>query len=134
MVRFLEPRWPDALESPEWSPFKAALADPARVDAYWETRPKPYALEESIGLGRIDLLLDHLERSDYTDLDNQDFWFWLRSAWLPSTASLREDPRFFATAADLGLVSLWETRGYPAGCQRLTVSTGDRLDCPGMRR
>jgi adenylate cyclase len=134
LVRFLEPRWPDALESPEWSAFNAALEDPDRVDAYWETRPKPYALEESIGLGRIDLLLDHLERSDYTDLDNQDFWFWLRSAWLPSTAALREDPRFFAAAADLGLVTLWETRGYPPGCQRVTAASGDHLDCPGMRR
>ena len=134
MVRFLKPRWPDALESPEWSPFNAALEDPARIEAYWEARPKPYALEESIGLGRIDLLLDHLERSDYTDLDNQDFWFWLRSAWLPSTVALREDPRFFAAAADLGLVSLWETRGYPPGCQRVAAMSGDRLDCLGMRR
>ncbi len=134
MVRFLVPRWPDGLESAEWSGFSEALEDPARVDAYWETRPKPYALEESIGLGRIDLLLDHLERSDYTDLNNQDFWFWLRSAWLPSTAALREDPRFFAAARDLGLVSLWESHGYPPGCLRVAVASGDHLDCSAMGR
>lgn len=134
LVRFLKPRWPEALESPEWAPFKAALEHPDRVDVYWETRPKPYALEESIGLGRIDLLLDHLERSDYSDQNNQDYWFWLRSAWLPSSSALREDPRFFAAVADLGLVSLWETRGYPPGCRRVAAASGDHLDCPGMRR
>ncbi|TVQ29118.1 MAG: hypothetical protein EA370_15760, partial [Wenzhouxiangella sp.] len=133
LIRFLQPRWPDALESPEWSSFNAALEDPARVDAYWQTSPKPYALEESIGLGRLDLLLDHLDQSDYADLNTQDFWFWLRSAWLPSTAALREDPRFFAAAADLGLVALWETRGYPPGCQRVSSISGDHLACPGMR-
>ncbi len=129
LVRFLQPRWPQALESPEWSPFNAALQDPARIDAYWQTSPKPYALEESIGLGRLDLLLDHLDQSDYADLNNQDFWFWLRSAWLPSTAALREDPRFFTAAADLGLVALWEMRGYPPGCQRVASSSGDHLQC-----
>ena len=132
LISFLEPRWPEALQSQEWSPFNAALEDPGQVEAYWQTSPKPYALEESIGLGRLDLLLDHLEQSDYSDLNNQDFWFWLRSAWLPSTARLREDPRFFSAAVDLGLVELWEARGYPPGCRRMTGPAGDRLDCQGM--
>ena len=134
LVKFLEPRWPDGLASEQWAPFNGALQDPARVDAYWLTTPKPYALEESIGLGRLDLLLDHLQASDYTDLNNQDFWFWLRSVWLPSTSALREDPRFFSAAVDLGLVALWEARGYPPGCQRVTELAGDRLHCPGMQR
>ena len=134
MQRFLVPRWPDGLNSPEWSGLRDALANPALVDAYWATRPQPYSLEESIGLGRIDLLLDHIERADYTDLNNQDFWFWLRSSWLPSTAALREDPRFFAAASDLGLVALWESRGYPPGCRRFANASGDHLDCSAMRR
>jgi len=110
-------------------PFKAALEEPGRVDAFWQTTPKPYMLEEAIGLGRLDLLVDHLDQSDYSDLNNQDFWFWLRSAWLPSTAALREDPRFFAAALDLGLVSLWEARGYPPGCRPVDGPEGRRLDC-----
>lgn len=134
METFLAPRWPDGLNSPEWSGFRIALDNPALVDAYWETRPQPYSLEESIGLGRIDLLLDRIERTDHTDLNNQDFWFWLRSAWLPSTAALREDARFFAAASDLGLVALWESRGYPPGCLRVLDPSGDHLDCSAMGR
>jgi|GEM_PF-6659986 len=25
--------------------------------------------------------------------------------------------------------ALWETRGYPPGCQRVASSSGDRLEC-----
>jgi len=132
MTRFLEPRWPDALASEQWAPFKAALDDPETVEAYWQTTSKPYALEESIGLQRLDLLLEHLEASDYTDMNNQNYWFWLRSAWLPSTSALREDPRFFAAVEDLGLVELWEARGYPPGCAPADTAEAPRLDCSGF--
>lgn len=129
LTRFLEPRWPEGLESEQWAPFAAALNDPAQVDAYWATTPKPYALEESIGLQRLDLLLAYLDATDYTDMDNQDFWFWLRSSWLPSTRALREDPRFHAAAADLGLVELWDVHGYPRGCRPVTEGQDRRLSC-----
>jgi hypothetical protein len=33
----------------------------------------------------------------------------------------------------MGLVALWETRGYPPGCSRVHDPKGDHLDCPGMR-
>ncbi|NBB91907.1 MAG: hypothetical protein GVY32_01920 [Gammaproteobacteria bacterium] len=131
---FLESRPDETLDSPRWATFQAALDDPERADAYWQTIPKPYMLEESIGLGRQDLLLEHLDASDYADPDIQDYWWWLRSAWLPSTETLREDPRFFRAAADLGLVALWEARGYPPGCRRVKPPDSERLDCPGMRR
>jgi TolB-like protein/Tfp pilus assembly protein PilF len=134
LEKFLAPRWPEGLASEQWSPFNAALNDPERVDAYWATTPKPYMLEEAIGLGRLDLLLDHLGGSDYTDMNNQDFWFWLRSAWLPSTEAFREDPRFFAAVADLGLVELWEQRGYPSGCRTVESTQGMRLNCSEFPR
>jgi adenylate cyclase len=34
----------------------------------------------------------------------------------------------------LGFVKLWEARGYPPGCQRVTLPAGDRLDCAGLAR
>jgi TolB-like protein/cytochrome c-type biogenesis protein CcmH/NrfG len=129
LTKFLEPRWPEGLASDQWAPFNAALTNPELVDDYWPTTPKPYALEESIGLQRQDLLLDYLAQVDYTDMNNQDFWFWLRSAWLPSTKAFREDPRFFAAVADLGLVDLWEEQGYPAGCRPSEGPEGRHLDC-----
>jgi hypothetical protein len=42
---------------------------------------------------------------------------------------LREHPRFFAMAEDLGMVRLWESRGYPGGCARVEAPGGDHLDC-----
>jgi hypothetical protein len=50
---------------------------------------------------------------------------------LPSSGPIREDPRL---ADVLGFVKLWEARGYPPGCQRVTLPAGDRLDCAGLAR
>jgi adenylate cyclase len=57
--------------------------------------------------------------------------FWLRSAWIPSTLGLREDPRFFTFSDQLGMVRLWEARGYPDGCKRVQTAGSDHLDCGG---
>lgn len=73
--------------------------------------------------------LEQLGLADHSGMDNQGFWFWLRSARLPSTEALREDPRFFAAVADLGLVELWEAQGYPAGFRSIERSDGRLLDC-----
>jgi adenylate cyclase len=116
----------------------AAIRDPSQIDAYLaaklssQFRSDP--LEEAIGMGRADLLLDSVEHLREAGVDMRDLDYWLRSVWLPSTAALREDPRFFAFAEDFGLVRLWETRGYPPGCQRVSAPGGDHLDCPGMSR
>lgn len=54
---------------------------------------------------------------------------WLRHAWQPSTSWLREDPRFFDIAIRLGLVELWEARGYPDGCVRTRTDGLEHLSC-----
>ena len=115
-----------------------AIRDPAQIDAFLALRSSslnPSELrEEDLGIGRVDLLLDSVEAQREAGGEARDPAWWLRSAWLPSTAALREDPRFFAFAEDFGLVRLWETRGYPPGCQRVSAPGGDHLDCAGMRR
>jgi adenylate cyclase len=115
-----------------------AIRDPSHIDAYLAAKSssqfRSEPLEEVIGMGRADLLLDSVERLREAGGEARARAWWLRSAWLPSTAALREDPRFFAFAEDFGLVRLWETRGYPPGCQRVSAPGGDHLDCPGMRR
>jgi tetratricopeptide (TPR) repeat protein len=120
------------------SPLLAAIRDPSKVDAYWVVKSslpgRPDPPEESIGMGRVDILLDYLERESDAE---RVFWttaWWLRGAWLPSTAALREDRRFLVIAEDLGMLRLWETRGYPPGCKRVSAPAGDHLDCAGMRR
>jgi TolB-like protein/tetratricopeptide (TPR) repeat protein len=86
-------------------------------------------LELCIAINRFDYLLDLAEQVQKQDRDDRRRQWWLRSAWLPSTLALREDPRFFAIADDLGMVRLWETRGYPSGCERVSSPDGDRLEC-----
>jgi adenylate cyclase len=113
-----------------------AVRDPSQLDAYEALRSSPpnrfEPREEDLGIGRVDLLLDSVDAQ--REAGREDPAWWLRSAWLPSTAALREDPRFFAFAEDFGLVRLWETRGYPPGCLRVSAPGGDHLDCAGMRR
>jgi len=87
--------------------------------------------EFGIAINRFDLLFDFAEQELKKNPDDRRTQWWLRSAWLPSTLAMREDPRFFAIAQDLGMVRLWEARGYPQGCKRVSATKGDRLDCPG---
>lgn len=61
-----------------------------------------------------------------------DAWT-LVGAWYRSSPRAREQPRFFELARQVGLVDLWESRGYPPGCTRVAPAGGERLDCPGMR-
>jgi TolB-like protein/Tfp pilus assembly protein PilF len=57
---------------------------------------------------------------------------WLRPVWQPWSANVREHPAFFEIATRLGLVALWEERGYPPGCARVDGAAGPRLDCAGF--
>lgn len=76
---------------------------------------------------------DLLERALGVVRDGEFRSFSLRGAWYRSSPELREHPKFFELARQVGLVELWETRGYPPGCTRLALAGGERLDCPGMR-
>jgi hypothetical protein len=54
----------------------------------------------------------------------------MRPVWLPWSENVREHPKFFEVADRLGLVELWEDRGYPPGCRRIEDSAAPRLACP----
>ena len=121
---------------PERMAFLAALEDPAqepgllaKLEEFANENP---VLETFIPLGGEDQFLDRA--LPYARLPESDQAYWLRMAWQPSWAGVREDPRFFEIARELGYVDLWETRGYPPGCSRVATPEGARLDCPGMRR
>jgi TolB-like protein len=53
------------------------------------------------------------------------------SAWLPSLAWLREDPRFYEQMRVRGAVGFWEAQGFPRGCRPVDDPAGRRLDCSG---
>jgi hypothetical protein len=119
----------DLAPAPEW---RELLLDPARAEALAEldVDGSTTDIEINIAIQRFDKVLDLAERILEQDRDDQRRQWWMRSAWLPSTRALREDPRFFALATHLGMVRMWETRGYPPGCRRQRASSGDHLDCP----
>ena len=112
------------------------LRDPGHAAAYTTLRTAGVAVDDelSIAIGRFDALLDRAERVQKRNKEDRGRHWWLRSAWLPSAKSLRENPRFFAFAQDLGMVRLWEARGYPPGCRRVSGADGTRLDCTGEGR
>ncbi|HRP35375.1 MAG TPA: hypothetical protein PLI48_05755 [Gammaproteobacteria bacterium] len=108
--------------------FIVALREPERADSVLDLEGSARPPEEWLALGMTDRYLDLLlDLAVSGRLYNQQGW--LRSAWLPSTGALREDPRFFAVAEVLGMVPLWEARGYPKGCRRVVAAAGDRLAC-----
>lgn len=118
----------------QFEPFRvalaAAIADPGAAGAQFEAdfeRPP----EELLAIERAGEYLDSLVmRAASGRLPNQTGW--LRMAWLPTFRGVREDPRFFAAARSIGMVELWEARGYPDGCARVSEAAGDRLDCTGL--
>jgi TolB-like protein/DNA-binding winged helix-turn-helix (wHTH) protein len=53
----------------------------------------------------------------------------MRSIWLPGNRAYVEDPRFLEIMGEAGTVALWEERGYPDSCVRVSGPAGDHLDC-----
>ena len=74
-------------------------------------------------------LLDDAERDLKLAPRDRPSQHWLMGAWMPSFRGLRQDHRFFEVARSLGLVRLWDSRGYPDGCRRVQAPTGDHLEC-----
>lgn len=112
--------------------FIVALREPQRAGSVLDLEATGRPPEEWLAVGMTDRYLALLlDLAGSGRLYNQQGW--LRSAWLPSTGALREDPRFFAVAEVLGMVPLWEARGYPPGCKRVAEAAGDRLACTASR-
>ena len=113
--------------------FVVALRDPAKADSVLDAGVSGRPPEEWLALGMPERYLDLLhEKAASGQLYNQPGW--LRAAWLPAQGAVREDPRFFVAADALGMVKMWEARGYPPGCRRVVQLAGDRLDCGGTAR
>jgi TolB-like protein len=120
-------------ESPQWIAFRGAIGDPGQAGVLLEMiGGSEFPREVLLAVGREEQFLAAAEAFTRRP-EGQQAW-WLRAIWQPSSSSVREDPRFFRMARELGMVELWDTRGYPPGCTRVAATEGDRLECPGMRR
>jgi tetratricopeptide (TPR) repeat protein len=114
---------------------RQALLDPnTDISALLQSKDaRSISVELGIITRRFDLILDLADQVRQQKREDRRRQFWLRIAWLPSTLAFREDPRFFAFAEDLGIVRLWEARGYPDGCRRVKAAESDHLACEEWR-
>ena len=60
----------------------------------------------------------------------QDYRFLFRYVYVPGGRPVMEHPRLLEVAEQQFLIPLWETRGYPFGCERVQDDIGDHLSCP----
>jgi adenylate cyclase len=120
----------------ELAPFYRALANRSARPAYLaaERAAGARALSrggarwDNLALGDADSFLESIQEMQ-RDRGNRYAVLWTWIAWEPGMRWLREDPRFFALMEEVGVVQLWEARGYPPGCRPVRSPGGDRLGC-----
>jgi len=83
-------------------------------------------------LGQPDPYFERLRRVSDTSLTGHRSW--LRDMWQPASRRFREHPAFFEIADEIGLVELWQTRGYPPGCRPVDGPDDRHLDCSEFPR
>ena len=59
-----------------------------------------------------------------------DYQYLIRSVYIPSGRAVMEHPRMLELAEKLKLFPVWETKGYPFGCERVQDDIGDHFNCP----
>jgi TolB-like protein len=79
-------------------------------------------------LGDMDRMFDEWEAAIAAGFDDL---YGFRVVYLPSGRPVVEHPRFLDIGRQLGLMPLWESKGYPMGCELLLEAGGDHLSCPG---
>ena len=106
--------------------------DPASVDALVAHMDANPLQGSYFGLSLF-LVFDDRGRffEDFSRLvvESAQWQYVMNIVWLPGYRTYVEDPRFFAIMSEADTVALWEQRGYPDGCVRISDPAGDRLDC-----
>ncbi len=59
-----------------------------------------------------------------------DYDFVFRYVYIPGGRPVMEHPRMLEVAEQQFLIPLWESKGYPFGCERVQDDIGDHLSCP----
>jgi tetratricopeptide (TPR) repeat protein len=59
-----------------------------------------------------------------------DYTFLFRYVYIPGGRPVMEHPRMLEVAEKQFLIPLWESKGYPFGCERVQDDIGDHLSCP----
>jgi len=135
-IAYLGPYWPDT-KDPDLLRTSHLLTeavrdrDPASVDALvaqLDAKPVPsrWGLSLFLVFDHKDRFFEHFSRM----VAESTRWHYVMAIlWLPGYRPYVEDPRFLAIMSEADTVGLWEQRGYPDGCVRVSDPAGDRLDC-----
>ena len=59
-----------------------------------------------------------------------DYEYLFRTIYIPGGRAAMEHPRMIEVAEKQLLFPLWESKGYPFGCERVQDDIGDHLSCP----
>jgi TolB-like protein len=59
-----------------------------------------------------------------------DYEYLFRTIFIPGGRAAMEHPRMIEVAEKQLLFPLWESKGYPFGCERVQDDIGDHLSCP----
>jgi len=76
------------------------------------------------------ILGDYERMFDVWLAKEHDYDFLLRYVFIPGGRPVMEHPRMIAVAEKHLLIPLWESKGYPFGCERVQDDIGDHLSCP----
>ena len=110
----------------------AALADPGRRADFLAANRFDPQRDNAVGAMYAALMFrDEDEVFRVGDTRGGTLTIFWSSAWLPSMAWLREDPRFYEIARKHAVAAYWEAEGYPPGCRAIDDPAGRRLDCSG---
>jgi len=77
-----------------------------------------------VNLGDYDRLFDAWLAMEH------DYAVLFRYVYIPGGRPVMEHPRMLDVAEQQFLIPLWESKGYPFGCERVQDDIGDHLSCP----
>jgi len=126
-----ESEWTDE-DKAFWEIHNRVLRQEITSDELAEHLDKRYVTSDQYGwkmyyylvLGDYDRMFDAWLAMDH------DYEFLFRDVYIPSGRAVMEHPRMIEVAGQQLLIPLWESKGYPFGCQRVQDDIGDHLSCP----
>jgi tetratricopeptide (TPR) repeat protein len=128
---YVDTKDPERLRGRHWLAETVRNRDSASVDALEaHIDAIPYQARWGLSLFLVFDLKDQFFKKFSRSVAEDARWpVVMRPVWLPGNRAYIEDLRFFEIMREVGTVVLWEQRGYPDGCIRVSDPAGDRLDC-----
>jgi len=126
-----EASWTDDLRS-AWDIENRVLRGEITSDEMAELAASVGTDDDTIGWGVFyyHVLGDYDRMFDAWLAIESDYEFLFREIYIPGGRAAMEHPRMIDVAEKQLLFPVWESKGYPFGCERVQDEIGDHLSCP----